>query len=101
PGTVEGTPGETGSPNPYNINGQRSKNNNYYIDGVSTVTGEAHNNQIIPPLDAIQEHCCPKQDRPVALHPENAELIAPRLADSGGGLGFIVLRPVQITRAPE
>ena len=54
-GTTAGSPGESGQMNPFNLDGQRSKNNNYYIDGVSTLTDEAHDNCLITPLEGIQE----------------------------------------------
>ena len=51
--------------------------------------------------DVMGAHCCPRQDRPVARPAENGQLTALGSAGSGGGLGFIVPQPVQITRAPE
>ena len=48
----------------------------------------------------IQDHCCPRQDTPVAGAAENRRLGAAKWAASGGGLGFDVPQPVQVTAVP-
>jgi hypothetical protein len=49
-------PGESGSPNPVNINGQRTKANLYLVDGVSTTSStEGRGNSFNIPLDAVRE----------------------------------------------
>ena len=45
-------------------------------------------------------HCCPRQDTPVAGAAENRRLGAAKWAASGGGLGFDVPQPVQVTAVP-
>jgi hypothetical protein len=55
-GVNPGAPGETGSPNPVNINGQRTKANLYLVDGVSTTSStEGRGNDFNIPLDAVRE----------------------------------------------
>ena len=55
-GTNPGAPGESGSPNPVNINGQRDKANLFLVDGVSTTSSiEGRGNDFNLPIDAIQE----------------------------------------------
>ncbi len=56
PGANPGAPGETGSPNPVNINGQRTKANLYLVDGISTTSStEGRGNSFNIPLDAVRE----------------------------------------------
>ena len=55
-GVNPGAPGESGSPNPVNINGQRTKANLYLVDGVSTTSStEGRGNNFNIPLDAVRE----------------------------------------------
>jgi hypothetical protein len=55
-GVNPGAPGESGSPNPVNINGQRTKANLYLVDGVSTTSStEGRGNSFNIPLDAVRE----------------------------------------------
>lgn len=48
----------------------------------------------------LDGHCCPRQDTPVAGAAENRRLGAAKWAASGGGLGFDVPQPVQVTAVP-
>jgi hypothetical protein len=55
-GVNPGAPGETGSPNPINVNGQRNKANLFMLDGISTTSsaqGRGDNFNI--PLEAVRE----------------------------------------------
>jgi len=55
-GVNPGAPGETGSPNPINVNGQRNKANLFMVDGISTTSsaqGRGDNFNI--PLEAVRE----------------------------------------------
>jgi len=55
-GVNPGAPGETGSPNAVNVNGQRSKANLYLLDGVSvTSSAQGRANSFNMPLAAIRE----------------------------------------------
>jgi hypothetical protein len=55
-GVNPGAPGESGSPNPVNINGQRDKANLYLVDGISTTSStEGRGNDFNIPLDAVRE----------------------------------------------
>jgi len=55
-GVNPGAPGESGSPNPVNINGQRTKANLYLVDGVSTTSSiQGRGNDFNIPLDAVRE----------------------------------------------
>jgi len=55
-GANPGTAGESGSPNPVNINGQRSKANLYLVDGISTTSStQGRGNDFNIPLDAVRE----------------------------------------------
>lgn len=55
-GVSAGAPGETGSPNAYNINGQRDKGNLFLVDGISTtVSSEGRGNDFNIPLEAVRE----------------------------------------------
>src|SRR5579862_1063395 len=55
-GVNPGAPGESGSPNPVNVNGQRTKANLYLVDGVSTTSStEGRGNSFNIPLDAVRE----------------------------------------------
>jgi len=55
-GVNPGAPGESGSPNPVNVNGQRTKANLYMADGLSvTSSAQGRGNDFNIPLDAIQE----------------------------------------------
>jgi hypothetical protein len=55
-GVNPGAPGESGSPNPVNINGQRTKANLYLVDGISTTSStEGRGNDFNIPLDAVRE----------------------------------------------
>ena len=55
-GANPGAPGETGSPNPVNINGQRDKANLYLVDGISTTSStQGRGNSFNIPLDAVRE----------------------------------------------
>lgn len=56
PGVTPGAPGETGSPNPVNVNGQRSKSNLYLVDGLSTTSSaQGRGDSFNIPLDAVRE----------------------------------------------
>jgi hypothetical protein len=55
-GVNPGAPGETGSPNAVNVNGQRTKANLFLVDGISTTSsavGRGNNFNI--PLEAVRE----------------------------------------------
>jgi hypothetical protein len=55
-GVNPGAPGESGSPNPVNVNGQRTKGNLYLVDGISvTSSAEGRSNDFNIPLDAVGE----------------------------------------------
>ncbi|MES1262412.1 MAG: TonB-dependent receptor, partial [Acidobacteriota bacterium] len=55
-GVSPGAPGETGSPNPVNVNGQRTKANLFMADGVSvTSSAQGRGNNFNIPLEAVQE----------------------------------------------
>jgi hypothetical protein len=55
-GVNPGAPGESGSPNPVNVDGQRTKANLFMVDGVSvTSSAEGRGNDFNIPLDAVQE----------------------------------------------
>jgi Carboxypeptidase regulatory-like domain/TonB dependent receptor/TonB-dependent Receptor Plug Domain len=55
-GVNPGAPGESGSPNPVNINGQRTKANLYLVDGVSTTSSaEGRGNDFNIPLEDVRE----------------------------------------------
>lgn len=55
-GVTPGAPGETGSPNPVNVDGQRSKANLYLVDGISTTSSaQGRDNNFNIPLDAVRE----------------------------------------------
>ncbi len=55
-GVNPGAPGETGSPNPVNIDGQRTKANLFMVDGISvTSSAEGRGNDFNIPLEALQE----------------------------------------------
>ena len=55
-GVNPGAPGETGSPNPVNVNGQRNKANLFMVDGISTTSSaQGRGNDFNIPLDAVQE----------------------------------------------
>ena len=55
-GVNPGPPGISGSPNAYNINGQRDKYNGYLVDGVGVSPPiQGHLNDFSIPLDAVQE----------------------------------------------
>jgi hypothetical protein len=55
-GVNHGSPGETGSPNPVNINGQRNKANLFLVDGVSTTSSaQGRGNGFNIPLEAVRE----------------------------------------------
>src|SRR5580658_354023 len=55
-GVNPGAPGESGSPNPVNVNGQRTKANLYMADGLSvTSSSQGRGNGFDIPLDDIQE----------------------------------------------
>jgi hypothetical protein len=45
-------------------------------------------------------HCCPRQDGPIARASENRQFAAVKLTVSGGGLGYKMQQPVPITPAP-
>ncbi len=54
-GVNPGAPGETGSPNPVNVNGQRTKANLFLVDGVSVTSSaaEGRGNDFNIPLEAV------------------------------------------------
>ena len=55
-GVNPGAPGESGSPNPVNINGQRDKANLYLVDGISTTSStQGRGNSFNIPLEAVRE----------------------------------------------
>lgn len=55
-GVNTGSPGETGSPSPVNVNGQRTKANLYMIDGISaTSSAQGRGNNFNIPLEAVRE----------------------------------------------
>lgn len=55
-GVNPGAPGESGSPNPVNINGQRTKANLFLVDGISTTSSAAGRaNDFNIPLEAVRE----------------------------------------------
>ena len=55
-GVNPGAPGQTGSPNPVNVNGQRDKANLFMVDGISTTSSaQGRGNNFNIPLDAVQE----------------------------------------------
>ncbi len=55
-GVSPGAPGESGSPNPVNVDGQRTKANLFMVDGVSvTSSAQGRGNGFNIPLDAVQE----------------------------------------------
>ncbi len=55
-GVNPGAPGESGSPNPVNIDGQRTKANLYLVDGISTTSStQGRGNDFNIPLDAVRE----------------------------------------------
>ena len=55
-GVNPGAPGESGSPNPVNVDGQRTKGNLFLVDGVSvTSSAQGRDNDFNIPLDAVQE----------------------------------------------
>ena len=55
-GVNPGAPGESGSPNPVNVNGQRTKDNLFLVDGISTTSStEGRGNDFNMPLDAVRE----------------------------------------------
>jgi hypothetical protein len=55
-GVNPGAPGESGSPNPVNINGQRDKANLYLVDGISTTSStEGRGNDFNIPLEDVRE----------------------------------------------
>ena len=55
-GVNPGAPGESGSPNPVNINGQRTKANLYLVDGVSTTSStQGRGNDFNIPLEDVRE----------------------------------------------
>ncbi len=55
-GINTGAPGETGSPSPININGQRNKANLFLVDGLTvTSSAQGRGNNFNMPLEAVQE----------------------------------------------
>ena len=55
-GVNPGAPSESGSPNPVNINGQRSKANLFLLDGISiTSSAQGRGNDFNIPLEAVRE----------------------------------------------
>ncbi len=55
-GVNPGAPGESGSPNPVNVDGQRTKGNLFLVDGISvTSSAQGRDNDFNMPLDAVQE----------------------------------------------
>ena len=55
-GVNPGAPGETGSPNAFNVNGQRDKANLFLVDGISTTSSaEGRGNDFNIPLEAVRE----------------------------------------------
>jgi hypothetical protein len=55
-GVNPGAPGESGSPNPVNVDGQRSKANLYLVDGISTTSSaQGRTNSFNIPLEDVRE----------------------------------------------
>jgi len=55
-GVNPGAPGQSGSPNPVNIDGQRDKANLYLVDGVTTTSSmQGRDNDFNIPLDDVRE----------------------------------------------
>ncbi|MCU1340239.1 MAG: TonB-dependent hemoglobin/transferrin/lactoferrin receptor family protein [Bryobacterales bacterium] len=55
-GVNPGAPGESGSPNPVNVNGQRAKANLFLVDGISTTSSaQGRGNNFNIPLEAVRE----------------------------------------------
>ena len=55
-GVNPGAPGETGSPNSVNVNGQRAKANLYMLDGISTTSSvQGRGDTFNIPLEAVRE----------------------------------------------
>ncbi len=55
-GVSPGAPGETGSPNAVNVNGQRTKANLFLVDGISTTSSsEGRGNDFNIPLEGVRE----------------------------------------------
>ena len=55
-GVEPGAPGESGSPNPVNVDGQRSKANLYMVDGISTTSSaQGRGNSFDIPLEDVRE----------------------------------------------
>jgi hypothetical protein len=55
-GVNPGAPGESGSPNPVNVNGQRTKANLFLVDGISTTSSaQGRGNNFNIPLEAVRE----------------------------------------------
>jgi hypothetical protein len=55
-GVNPGAPGESGSPNPVNVNGQRTKANLFLVDGISTTSSaQGRGNSFNIPLEAVRE----------------------------------------------
>jgi Carboxypeptidase regulatory-like domain/TonB-dependent Receptor Plug Domain/TonB dependent receptor len=55
-GVNPGAPGESGSPNPVNIDGQRTKANLYLVDGISTTSSaQGRGNDFNIPLEDVRE----------------------------------------------
>ncbi len=55
-GVNPGAPGESGSPNPVNIDGQRTKANLYMVDGISTTSSaQGRGNDFDIPLEDVRE----------------------------------------------
>ena len=55
-GRESGRAGETGSPNPVNVNGQRDKANLFLVDGISTTSSaQGRGNDFNIPLEAVRE----------------------------------------------
>ena len=51
-------------------------------------------------VNSYWNHCCPRQDRPVAWSAENTRLGGTPVSYLGGGLRFEVSRPVQVMPTP-
>jgi hypothetical protein len=55
-GVNPGAPGESGSPSPVNVNGQRTKANLFLVDGISTTSSaQGRGNNFNIPLEAVRE----------------------------------------------
>jgi hypothetical protein len=55
-GVNPGAPGESGSPNPVNVDGQRSKSNLFLVDGISTTSSaQGRGDGFNIPLEAVSE----------------------------------------------